>query len=171
VALAGCSAAETRTVRVGRLPPAARAADIDLLHTSMSLEFRTIAAYTAGIPLLSGSIKRSAVQFLHQELSHMARLGTLVKRAGGKPYGRADSYDFGHPGGPPHASARDILVLLHSLETAQLAAYLHAIPRLAPGPVRGDVAAILADQAQHIAVLRTALGLAPVPAAFVDPGE
>jgi hypothetical protein len=153
------------------LGPGPRHEDIDLLNRSLGLEFRTIAAYTAGIPHLTGRYRRAAVGFLQQELSHMARLGALVKRAGGKPFGRADSYDFGHPGGPPHATARDVLVLLHALEQTQLAAYLDAIPLLAPGPVRGDVAAILADQAQHISVLRAALGLQAIPSALVTGTE
>jgi hypothetical protein len=171
LALAGCSAQQDHTVRVGLLAPPARQRDILMMHRSLSLEFRTVAAYTAGIPQLSGSIRRSAVQFLHQELSHMTRLGALVKRAGGKPYGRADSYDFGHPGGPPHATERDILVLLHALERAQVTEYLAAIPQLAPGPVRAEFGAMLTDQAQHISVLREALGLPPVPFALVNGAE
>jgi hypothetical protein len=171
VALAGCSAAQQHTVRVGLLAPPARHRDVVLLNNSLSLEFRTIAAYTAGIPMLSGSVRRAAVQFLQQELSHMTRLEALVKRAGGLPFGRQDSYDFGRPGGPPHSTQREVLVLLHALEQAQLAAYLHAIPRLAPGPVRAELAAILTDQAQHVSVLRAALGLAPVPLALVTGTE
>jgi hypothetical protein len=173
LALSGCTVAPDRTVRVGLLAPPTRISDIKLLNTSLSLEFRTISAYTAGIPHLEGPIRRSAVQFLHEELSHMARLESLIRRTGGLPFGRQDSYGYGHQGsgGPPHSTPREVLLLLHALEQAQLAAYLQAIPQLAPGPVRGDVAAILANQAQHIAILRAALGLKAVPAALVNGGE
>jgi hypothetical protein len=173
LALSGCSVAQDRTVRVGRLAPPVRLNDIKLLNNSLSLEFRTVSAYTAGIPHLEGPIRRSAVQFLHQELSHMARLESLIRRAGGLPFGRQDSYSYGHrgPGGPPHSTPREVLLLLHSLEQTQLSAYLEAIPQLAPGPVRGDIAAILANQAQHISMLRSALGLDPVPYGLVNGGE
>jgi ferritin-like protein len=173
VGLSGCSVAQDRTVRVGLLGSPARLADIRLLNNALSLEFRTIAAYTAGIPHLEGPIRRSAVQFLHEELSHMARLESLIRRTGGLPFGRQDSYSYGHagPGGPPHSTPRQVLLLLHALEQAQLSTYLQAIPQLAPGPVRGDIAAILANQAQHIAILRSALGLEAVPAALVNGGE
>jgi hypothetical protein len=162
-----------RTVRVGLLAPPARVNDIKLLNNSLGLEFRTIAAYTAGIPHLEGPVRRAAVQFLREELSHMARLEALIRRAGGTPFGRQDSYGYGHqgPGGPPHGNSHDVLVLLHALEQSQLSAYLQAIPQLAPGPVRGDIAAILANQAQHVSILRSALGLNPVPAALVNGGE
>jgi hypothetical protein len=173
VVLSGCSVAQDRTVRVGLLAPPVRISDIRLLNNSLSLEFRTIAAYTAGIPHLEGPVRRSAVQFLHEELSHMARLESLIRRTGGEPFGRQDSYGYGHqgPGGPPHNTPREVLVLLHALEQTQLSTYLQAIPQLAPGPVRGDVAAILANQAQHISILRSALGLDPVPYGLVTGGE
>lgn len=159
-------------MRVGLLGPPARLSDIRLLNNSLSLEFRTIAAYTAGISHLVGPVRRSAVQFLRDELSHMARLESLIRRAGGIPFGRQDSYSFGgHPGGPPHGTPREVLLLLHALEQTELAVYLDAIPQLAPGPVRGDIAAIAANQAQHISILRTALGLDPVPYALVNGGE
>jgi hypothetical protein len=174
LALSGCSVGTAdRTVRVGLLASSARIDDIKLLNNSLSIEFRAIAAYTAGIPHLAGSVRRSAVQFLHQELSHMARLEALIRRIGGTPFGRQDSYSYGHkgPGGPPHSTSHDVLLLLHALEQSQLSAYLQAIPQLAPGPVRGDIAAIAANQAQHISILRSALGLDPVPFALVNGGE
>ena len=52
-----------------------------------------------------------------------------------------------------------MLALLHRLERAQIAAYLDAIPQLSPGPVRAAVASILANDAQHLAVLRLTQGL------------
>jgi hypothetical protein len=172
-AMTGCTAVPDRTVRVGLLAPSARLSDVKLLNDALGLEYRVVAAYTAGIPHLVGPIRRSAVQFLREELSHMARLEALIKRAGGIPYGRQDSYSYGHkgPGGPPHATSHEVVVLLHSLEQTQLSAYLQAIPELAPGPVRGEIAAILANQAQHISILRSALGLDPVPYALVNGGE
>jgi hypothetical protein len=60
-----------------------------------------------------------------------------------------------------------VLALLHSLESVQIANYLAVIPKLAPGPVRAAVASILANDAQHIAILRLAQGEPALPSAFV----
>ena len=49
-------------------------------------------------------------------------------------------------------------MLLHSVEQAQIAGYLNAITRLEPGVVKQQVCSILANDAQHVAVVRLALG-------------
>ena len=67
--------------------------------------------------------------------------------------------------------SQEVLKLLHSLERDQIGAYLHAIPRLKPGPVRAAAASILASDAQHIAILRLAQGLEPAPSPFVTAAE
>ena len=59
-------------------------------------------------------------------------------------------------------------MLLHSVENAQIAGYLHAIQRLEPGVVKQQVASILANDAQHVAVVRAALGRPAIPSAFVN---
>ena len=68
---------------------------------------------------------------------------------------RAASYRLGKP-----ANDSDVLELLHGLERAQINAYLAAIPKLSPGPVRAAVSSILANDAQHIAIIRAGLGAA-----------
>ena len=57
--------------------------------------------------------------------------------------------------------------LLHQLESTQIAGYLRAIPRLSPGPLRAEVASVLANDAQHISILRLAQDANPLPSAFV----
>jgi hypothetical protein len=57
--------------------------------------------------------------------------------------------------------------VLHGIENAQLAAYLNAITRLEPGSVKSSVASILANDAQHVAVVRAGLGQPAVPSPFV----
>jgi hypothetical protein len=73
---------------------------------------------------------------------------------------------LGSPG-----SAGDVLGLLHMIERASIAGYLDAIPRLSPGIVRSTVASILANEAEHVSVLRVSLGSPAVPSAFVTAGE
>ena len=58
-------------------------------------------------------------------------------------------------------------MLLHAVENAQIAGYLYAIQQLEPGVVKQQVASILANDAQHVAVVRAALGQSAIPSAFV----
>lgn len=161
VLLSGCGGKSSRpgAPRIG-------GADAARLNGLLDLKHRTIGAYTAGIPLLAGGTLSAAQRFLGQELSHADELSGLVKRTGAVADRPSDSYDFGHP-----RSAVAVLRLLHAAETAQLAAYIAVIPRLVPGASRAAAASILADDAQHVAVLRSALALDPVPSAFVTGRE
>jgi hypothetical protein len=86
----------------------------------------------------------------------------LIKQAGGRPNKAKASYDLGHPRTP-----REVLRLLHDLEQRELRLYLGALTRFSPGSVRAAVAAVLANDAQHVAVLRSALGMVPLPSPFV----
>jgi hypothetical protein len=140
--------------------------DIEILGGLLDLERRTVAAYTAGMPLLRRPEAKMAKQFLYEELQHTGELLSLIKAAGGDDPPRADSYDLGDP-----RDGDQVLVLLHTLERAQIAAYLHAIPRLKPAPVRAAAATILSSDAQHIAILRLTQGLVPAPSPFVTAAE
>jgi hypothetical protein len=145
-----------------KLPPRKQQADVEVLNHLLSLEQEAVAAYTAGIPLLTGLIAQDARLFLSQELAHVGELISLIKRQGGKPTKPRDTY----PLGKPHSRA-DVLSLFHELERRQIAAYLQAIPIVAPGGARSALAAILGSDAQHVAVIRGALGLSPLAGPFV----
>jgi Ferritin-like domain len=151
---------------VHKAPVPVRRSDVQLLAVALELERRTVAAYTAGIPLLDRPRKKTAAQFLSEELTHTGELISLIMAAGGHARSRADSYDIGHP-----RDGGAVIALLHELERAQIVNYVATIPRLSPGPVRAAVATILASDAQHVAILRLTLGLDPVPSAFVIGNE
>ena len=140
--------------------------DVDLLNRLLHLEHVAIAAYTAGIPLLAQPTAKAGQLFLNDELSHAGDLAGLVREAGGKPIKPAPSYALGHP-----RTSEEVLMLLHPVEHAQIAGYLYAIPRLEPGVVKQQVASILANDAQHVAVVRAALGQPAIPSAFVTGRE
>jgi hypothetical protein len=95
----------------------------------------------------------AAKQFLAQELAHAGGLIGLIRAAGRKPPMPRENYDLGQP-----RTGRDVLELLHAAERAQVSAYLQAIPRLAPGPVRTRVAGFFANDAQHLSSVRFLLG-------------
>lgn len=123
---------------------------------------RTIAAYTATIPLFGGHLHAAMKQFLDQDLDHAGELYRLIKQAGGDANKPQPSYNLGQPKG-----RKDLIELLHRLETEMVAGYVAAVPQLSPGSVRAAIASILASDAQHVTVLRLALGLDPLPSAFV----
>lgn len=135
---------------------------MDLLRPALDLEYRAIAAYTASFPLLHSFDARAAKRFLQQELDHAAQVWGLMKQAGAKPPVQPSGYDYGQPRSTPEA-----LRLLDSIENQQVTYYLEVIPKLTPGPVRALVASILANDAQHVSLLRVVLGRDPIPSAFV----
>ncbi|MBV9603550.1 MAG: ferritin-like domain-containing protein [Solirubrobacterales bacterium] len=141
--------------------------DVALLQHLLDLEHMAIVAYTAGTPLLSSAMVKAGQLFLNDELAHAGALAGWIKAAGGTPNKPAPSYDLGRP---PQGS-REVLELLHRVEAAQLTAYLDAVPRLEPFSVKQSVAAILANDAQHVAVVRAALGQPAIPSAFVSGQE
>jgi hypothetical protein len=140
--------------------------DVALLNHLLDLEHMGIAAYIAGIPLLAPAVYDAGQLFLNDELFHAGALAGWINAAGGMPNTPPPSYDLGHP-----RNSRQVLQLLHEIEQAQITAYLAALPRLAPSEVQQSVASILANDAQHVAVVRAALGQPAVPSAFVTGRE
>lgn len=137
-------------------------ADVDVLNHLLDLEHYAAAAYTAGIPLLQRPMLKAAQQFLGQELAHAEALSELVRQAGGHPVKPRSRYELGQPRGPG-----EVVALLQRVELAQLAAYVRTLPELSFGKVRSAVAAIFANDAQHLAVLGSPTGTAPVSLALV----
>jgi hypothetical protein len=136
--------------------------DVDLLQQLLHLEHVGIWAYTAGTPLLAPAVTKAGALFLNDELEHAGALAGLIHAAGGKPIKPAPSYPLGHP-----RTSQEMLQLLHGIENMQISAYLDAIGRLSPGSVKQSIASIMANDAQHVAVVRAALGEPAVPSAFV----
>jgi Ferritin-like domain len=163
--LTGCGRVNPQNQRVkkaGSVPPA----DIPLLQGLLDLELMMIAAYTAGTPLLDPYAAKAARQFLLQELAHAGELSGLVRGAHVKPHEAKQYYNLGHP-----QTSLQVVQLLHRIESALIAAYLSTIPRLQSPLIRGAVSTILANDAQHVSVLRMALGGEPVPSALVSGRE
>lgn len=157
------SSQATTTTTSGPVP---NSLDAALLNHLLDLEHMGIAAYTAGIPLLSPAGRKDGKLFLTQELSHAGELGGLVRQAGGTAHKGRETYSLGHP-----RNEEDVLNLLHRIERAQINAYLNAIPKVSLGSTRAALAAVMANDAQHISVLRLSLGRRPIPTALVTGHE
>jgi bacterioferritin (cytochrome b1) len=145
-----------------KISASAAVLDVDILNGLLDTEHVAIAAYTASIPRLHGDVQRAARQFLKIELNHADELGNLIARHGGTAVKPRASYDLGEP-----HTTDEILRLLESIERRQLGAYLGAIPLVKPGAMRASLASILGSEAQHIAIVRTALRKPALTGAFV----
>lgn len=156
--LAGCGGAPTATSLSG----AVLEADIGSLNRLIAAEYYSVAAYVAGIPLLSGADAFDAKWLLQLDLSHITTLAQLVRKTRAKPFVSDQQYDLGHP-----TDRKQVLELLYHGEQVTLRAYLAEIPNLSPGIVKATAASIFANDAQHASTIRGRLGLAPVPQAVV----
>lgn len=159
--LSGCGA-----VRRIRVPAQTAGSDVELLNRALAIEQRSIAAYTAAAPLLNGFGQKMAGQFLAQELQHAGELRKLVQQLGGQPHNPLGHYDLGRPRG-----RTQLLTLLHDLERQQIAAYLQAIPRMSTPVLRQALASVMANDAQHVTVLRGQQGITAMPAPFLSADE
>jgi bacterioferritin (cytochrome b1) len=166
VLLTACGGSGAKKLVAGSESVEVRESDVSVMNGVLDLEHTAIAAYTAGIPLLGGRALAAGTRFLAQELAHATALQGLIMGAGGKPNLPRASYDLGNPRGQA-----DVLSMLSTIEGSLVEAYLDAIPKLSPGWLRAEAAGILANEGQHIAVLRAARGEPPVPSAFVTSSE
>jgi rubrerythrin len=140
--------------------------DVQILNTALGAELEAIAAYAAGAQsnLLQKPVLDLALTFQGHHKEHADLLAKTVEKLGGKPAAAKTSYDF------PLAqlkSQADVLRFAAKLEQGAVSAYLGAVPLFANRDLAKAAASILGDEAMHWAVLRQALGEAPVPSAFV----
>ncbi|MBA3746114.1 MAG: ferritin-like domain-containing protein [Solirubrobacterales bacterium] len=137
-------------------------ADVEILNAALDLELMAVAAYKAGAAKLTGDVLAVGKHFLEQEQEHADGLMAAIKDAGGTPNRAKKSYEF-----PELKSQKDVLRFALDLENTVIASYIDALPKLGEGDLRATVAAIVANEAQHVAVLLGALGEPQVPDAFV----
>jgi rubrerythrin len=136
--------------------------DVVVLNSALDLEHRAVAAYTAAIGALSGPNLRTAREFRDHERAHVLALTRAIKSMGGTPNQAAGHYSF-----PRLTTQNAVLRFAINLENTAVAAYVDAIPRLNTAGLRAETAAIVATEAEHLAVLNGALSQRSSPTAFV----
>lgn len=147
--------------------------DVIILNSALGLEHQAIAAYTAGAEtkLLSDPVLQTAVKFMKQHQEHRDALAATIKKLGGKPVEAKSSYDIpklaADVGVKELKTEKDVITLAMKLEAQATSAYYGAIPKIAMKDVLRAAVSIMADEAQHTAILRNALAMDPVPSAFV----
>lgn len=143
------------------------AQDASILDAALAAEYQAIAAYELGAAsgLLQPPVLKLATTFRDQHQAHAELLANTVRTLGATPSEPLERYEF------PVDSLKDqadVLRFAAGLEQGAVSAYLAAVPRFADRDLAKAAASILGDEAMHWAVLRQALGLDPVPAAFVS---
>jgi rubrerythrin len=140
--------------------------DAAILNSALGAELEAIAAYQVGAQsgLLEKPVLALALQFQGHHKEHADLLAKTVEKLGGKPVAAKAKYDF-----PTQKlkSQADVLRFAAALEKGAVSAYLNAVPVFGNRDLSKAAASILGDEAMHWAVLRNALGEAPVPGAFV----
>lgn len=141
--------------------------DVNILNTALGAELEAIAAYQVGAEsnLLQKPALDLAVTFQGHHKEHASLLSKTIEQLGGKAVIAKDRYNF-----PVDQlkSQSDVLRFAAKLEQGAVSAYLGAVPLFGNRDLAKAAASILGDEAMHWAVLRNALGDAPVPAAFVS---
>lgn len=141
--------------------------DVRILNSALGAELEAIAAYQLGAEskLLDKPVLDLAVTFQGQHKEHAALLSKTIKTLGGSPVTAKAKYTF-----PTDQlkSQTDVLRFAASLEQGAVSAYLGAVPIFKNRDLAKAAASILGDEAMHLAILRNALGEAPVPGAFVS---
>lgn len=143
------------------------AADVRILNTALGAELEAIAAYQLGAEskLLQQPVLDLALSFQGHHKEHADLLAKTIAKLGGTPVTAKAKYDF-----PTDSlkSQADVLGFAARLEQGAVSAYLGAVPLFGHHDLAKAAASILGDEAMHWAVLRQALGQAPVPSAFVS---
>jgi len=138
-----------------------------VLNSALGAELEAIAAYQVGAEsgLLQKPVLDLAVTFQGHHKAHADLLAQTVAKLGGKPVSAKEKYDF--PVDTLKTQA-DVLRFAAMLEKGAVSAYLGAVPILDNRDLAKAAASILGDEAMHWAILRNALGEAPVPVAFMS---
>ena len=142
-------------------------ADIRILNTALGAELEAIAAYQlgAGSGLLQKPVLDLALTFQGHHKEHADILAKTITKIGGTPVAAKSAYNF-----PTETlkTQADVLRFAAMLEKGAVSAYLGAVPLFANRDLAKAAASILGDEAMHWAILRNALGEAPVPSAFMS---
>jgi rubrerythrin len=146
--------------------PGTEVNDVVVLNSALDLEHQAVAVYTAALDVLRGANLRAARAFRDHERQHVVRLTAAIKEIGGKPNAAPGRFNF-----PSLKTEQDVLRFASRLENTAIAAYIDAAPRLNDPDLRRTAAAILANEAEHLAVLNQSLGGRAAPSAFVTGEE
>jgi hypothetical protein len=161
VSLAACGGDESTS-------PVDPEADAAVLNEVLGRQQAAVAAYGEALPALRGPELAMARRFRVQEQEHVDATTKTLRGLEEPADPVEETIDTGDL-----ATGDDALDFLYRLESATIDAELNAVSRLTVGWTRPLVAAMAANQAQRLVLIRRALGAAPldtIPEAF-ETGE
>jgi Ferritin-like domain len=143
--------------------------DAEILNVAIGQELTLIDAYRHGSALLHDPELRAVMRrYVAQEQEHIDGLTMAMRGLGAKVEAEAEELDYSEV-----KTASDYLHFAYELTSKQLTRFLDDVIQLSTPSPQSYAASIAANEAQHLAVLRQALGadlLEAVPDAF-DTGE
>jgi rubrerythrin len=143
-----------------------KAADAEVLNDVLARELAAVRAYERTLPLLQGPALASAREFRASEQEHVDAVVKALRGLGEKAAPAEEEIES-----EGLKTEADALGFLYEVESVSVAYALRAISHLtAPWP-RALLGSIAANQAQHLVVLRRALGAdvaESIPGAFED---
>jgi len=148
VAIAGCGKKGK-----GAATDSEKAADVALLNGLLSRELTLIEAYAVADPELRGQLLAAAAEFRGQSQAHVDAIEKAIRGLGGEVEAEATPLEAPRP-----HSRREALDLLYARENAAFGLAVEAAPRLQATAPTTLAAALAANHAQHLAVLRQGLG-------------
>jgi Ferritin-like domain len=142
--------------------------DAEVMNELLGRQLAAVAAYDQALSHLHGADLAAAQQFRAQEQEHVDATTKTLRGLGGEADPPAETIET-----DDLTTRADSLEFLYEMESATLNAELSAVGRLNDGSPRPLIASMAANQAQHLVLLRQALGAKPsetVPSAF-ETGE
>lgn len=161
LSVAGCGGGHDATVE------SEKAADAEVLDGALERELIAVDAYTRGLGALQGQALALARELRGQDQDHVDALTKAMRGLGAAAEAEpAELEGAGH-------SAADALELAYEQENAALAYYLDAVRRLQTTAPRALSTSIATSHAQHLVVLRLALGASPAASTpqALEPGD
>ena len=149
---------------------AAESGDAEILGKAIHLEQVAVLAYDGAIArgLLSARSETVFTRLRDHEQQHADALTTALTDLGGTPPEQAAASDV--EGLDDLKTQADVARFAIEFETAAVAAYLDAQRKLVDGKLLQSFASIMANEGQHLVVLRQFANTDPVPNAF-ETGE
>ena len=136
-----------------------READVALLNRVLSRQLGVVAAYERAMHGLGGFDLAAARRFQAQEQEHADALVKALRGLRGKVEAEPEEIDE-----PRLKQRTDLVEFLYAMESATIDSELAAISKLnAPWP-SSLLASTVANQAQHLVILRRELGAKPLEA-------
>ena len=159
--VAGCGGGGTTTTAVPD-----KAADAETLNNVLGRELAAVRAYERTLPLLRGPALASAREFRAQEQEHTNAIVKALRGLGEKAEPAEEEIES-----EELKTQAEALAFLYEVESVSVAYDLRAISHLTAAWPRVLLGSIAANQAQHLVLLRRALGAGAaesIPEAFED---